>query len=550
MKRRKVYNVAVVYIVVGFAVAQGAEYFFQLLEFPLAAAQFVAILIAIGFPIALVLAWAYEVRPEEPTEGPVAISPALDTESPAAELRKSILVLPFDNMSPDPGDAYFADGLTEEITTNLSHIHSLRVISRSSAMVLKGTRKDVRTIGRELEVQFVLEGSVRKAADDLRITAQLIDAKTDEHLWAERYDGHLGDVFGMQEDVARSIVDSLQLRLEPKEARRLAEHPIQDLRAYEYFLKATQETWKFTADAMDRAASYLERALEIAGENAVLFAGLAYVHFQNANIGKDLEASYQRAEEFANKALRLNPECAQAHLVLGCLRLINRSTRQGIFHLEKSLESNPQDSTILLWLASAYPNVGRYEDFRSVVEVAVRAEPLTPLYQSLPGWQAIMEGRFAEAVKYYEELHRVDPDNPIAIQQWALALAWGQKLDEAHALLEKKVPEESTNSFSRFSFLLKVAIENDTERMDEIIQGDFEKTLRNDTQFTFFTASLFALAGSDDRALDWVQYAIDDGFSNYPWLAEIDPFLARLRGNTRFEELLRKAKAEWEGWNS
>ncbi|MGD2124394.1 MAG: hypothetical protein PVJ76_21885, partial [Gemmatimonadota bacterium] len=122
--------------------------------------------------------------------------------------------------------------------------------------------------------------------------------------------------------------------------------------------------------------------------------------------------------------------------------------------------------------------------------------------------------------------------------------------DEAHALLEKKVPEESTNSFSRFSFLLKVAIENDTERMDEIIQGDFEKTLRNDTQFTFFTASLFALAGSDDRALDWVQYAIDDGFSNYPWLAEIDPFLARLRGNTRFEELLRKAKAEWEGWNS
>jgi hypothetical protein len=161
-----------------------------------------------------------------------------------------------------------------------------------------------------------------------------------------------------------------------------------------------------------------------------------------------------------------------------------------------------------------------------------------------------MEGRFDDAVRYYQELHRADPDNPIAIQQWALALAWGQRLDEAHVLLAEKVPEESTNSFSRFSLLLKFAIQGDTERMDQLIQGDFQKTLRNDTQFTFFTASVFALAGLNDRALDWVQYAIDDGFSNYPWLAEVDPFLARLRGNPRFEEMLRRAKVEWEGWNA
>ena len=159
LKRRKVYHVAVVYVLVGLAVAQGADWAFDLIELPNMASQLVAILIVLGFPIALVLAWAYEVRPEEPRvaeEAPASVIASSESE------RKSIVVLPFDNMSPDPGDAYFADGLTEEIITNLSYLRSLRVISRSSAMALKGTHKDLRTIGRELEVQYVLEGSVRK----------------------------------------------------------------------------------------------------------------------------------------------------------------------------------------------------------------------------------------------------------------------------------------------------------------------------------------------------------------------------------------------------
>jgi TolB-like protein len=152
--------------------------------------------------------------------------------------RKSIVVLPFDNMSADPGDAYFSDGLTEEIITNLAHISSLRVISRSSAMVLKGTQKDVRTIGRELDVRFVLEGSVRKAGDDLRITAQLIDAESDAHVWAEKYDGVLEDVFGMQEKVARGIAHALKIRLAAPESERMAHRPFGDIQTYDYYLRA------------------------------------------------------------------------------------------------------------------------------------------------------------------------------------------------------------------------------------------------------------------------------------------------------------------------
>ena len=243
LKRRKVYHVAVVYVLVGLAVAQGADWAFDLIELPNMASQLVAILIVLGFPIALVLAWAYEVRPEEPRvaeEAPASVIASSESE------RKSIVVLPFDNMSPDPGDAYFADGLTEEIITNLSYLRSLRVISRSSAMALKGTHKDLRTIGRELEVQYVLEGSVRKAGDDLRITAQLIDASLDAHLWAERYDGVLDDVFAVQETVSRSIVNALHLELSPAEEQRVSSRPAADPRSYDTLVLARYEWRKFS----------------------------------------------------------------------------------------------------------------------------------------------------------------------------------------------------------------------------------------------------------------------------------------------------------------
>jgi len=209
LKRRKVYRVAAIYAAVGVAISLAVPDLFEALLLPGWATRLVIVLIAIGFPIALVLAWAYEVRPEEPRE--TEPTPTTDIETPEIERKKSIVVLPFDNMSPDPADAYFSDGLTEEIITHLSYLRSLRVISRNSAMVLKGTEKDTRTIGEELDVQYVLEGSVRKAGNDLRITAQLIDAGKDEHLWAETYDGTMEDVFLIQERTARSIVDALRL---------------------------------------------------------------------------------------------------------------------------------------------------------------------------------------------------------------------------------------------------------------------------------------------------------------------------------------------------
>ena len=174
---------------------------------------------------------------------PGALSRAAAQPSRAAE--KSIAVLPFTNLSTDPENEYFADGLTDEVTADLSKVRALRVTSRTSAMTFKGTAKDCKTIARALGVRYVLEGSVRRAGRRLRITAQLVDASTDHHLWADKYDGDVEDVFAFQERLARVIVDALKLELSADEDRRLAEHPIGSLPAYECYLRARQEGWRW-----------------------------------------------------------------------------------------------------------------------------------------------------------------------------------------------------------------------------------------------------------------------------------------------------------------
>jgi adenylate cyclase len=196
--------------------------------------------------------------------------PASDASSRA----QSIAVLPFANLSTDPENAYFADGLTDEISADLSKVHSLRVISRTSSGTFKGTTKDARTIARELGTRFLLEGSVRRADNRLRITAQLIDAEADTHVWAEKYDGSVEDVFAIQERIARVIVEALQLRLSADEDRRLAQRGIDNVHAYECYLRARQQGWRWRKDAIDQAIQLLRNGLAVVGDSARLHAAL------------------------------------------------------------------------------------------------------------------------------------------------------------------------------------------------------------------------------------------------------------------------------------
>ena len=200
----------------------------------------------------------------------------------------SIAVLPFANLSLEPENAYFADGLTEEIIADLSRVSGLRVISRTSSMVFKHTRKALRTIAHELGVRYLLQGSVRRAGQQLRISAQLIDARSDVHLWAENYDGTVEDVLAIQERLARLIVAALQLRLTDEEQRRLSEHPIRDHRAYECYLRARHEALRWQREAIDHAIRLLHNGLAIVGDNATLYAALGHAYLHYCEAGLDL----------------------------------------------------------------------------------------------------------------------------------------------------------------------------------------------------------------------------------------------------------------------
>jgi TolB-like protein len=244
----------------------------------------------------------------EPTGSSIPTSPIPE---------KSIVVLPFTDLSPQKDQEYFCDGMTEEIIADLSQVRELLVISRSSAMTFKGSPKTVRDIAKDLNIRYVMEGSVRKAGNNLRITAQLIDAMNDAHIWAERYSGTLDDVFDIQERVSCSVVKALKLMLTSEEAGKMAERPIGNVAAYECYLKAKHDVWSFTKEGTERAVQYLQNALDILGENATLYAGLGLAYFQLVNLGIKQDEHLDKAREYVQKAFALDPDSPQAHAVRG-----------------------------------------------------------------------------------------------------------------------------------------------------------------------------------------------------------------------------------------
>lgn len=329
--------------------------------------------------------------------------------------RKSILVLPFDNLSTDPQDAYLADGLTDEIITDLSYVHSVRVISRRSAMALKGTQKNLRTLGIELGVQYVLEGSVEKAKDDLRITAQLTDAGLDQCLWAERYDGYVADVFDLQEQVSRSVVDALKVRLRPEEEQRVSTHLIRDTRAYECYLRAMHEMWRWTEDALDRAERHLRQGLDIIGENPLILAGLGelYATYFRAGFRMDPE-TLDAAEHNASTALRLSPDCIEAQRLMGELQVLRGDALDAVTRLTRVLEVDPNDAQAMWYLVYLHGRLGDIGHARPLAFAALEVDPLTPRNHWLPAWVHWMDGRFDEALDLIRKFYEMQPDSDFA----------------------------------------------------------------------------------------------------------------------------------------
>jgi non-specific serine/threonine protein kinase len=486
-----------------------------------------------------------------------AIEPAIISGQAKAEIEisplapaipeKSIAVLPFVNISPEEGQDYFCDGMTEEIITDLSHVHDLLVISRSSAMTFKGTKKTIPEIARAVNVRYVLEGSVRKAGNNLRITAQLIDSSSDAHLWAEKYSGTLDDVFDIQEKVSRSIVDTLKTKLTPQDKERMIARPIDNAAAYDLHIRARYEVWRGTEEGLDNALALVKQALAIMGENEILYVDMSYIFimYMDAGLKKD-EGTFLKAEECIQKIFALNPDSAHGHYLRAMINRKRGNTQEAVREFKKSLALDPANPDSMMWLGWVYSHSGKTGAARPLVKRLLEIDPLTPVNHFFAAAVPIMEGQFDQALGELQEARRTQEANPMWLYWHAKCLAYSLRLKESRRyfdLIEKEPPATPWAQLS--SFFVNALEKKKMEALQPISEG-FKLLMKEDEIFPIWMAESYSLIDEKSEAIDWLENGINSGFINYLFLIEYDPFLANIRSEERFKKLMERVKYEWE----
>ncbi len=405
IKRRKVFQVGAVYVVVAWLIMQVIDVINEPLGLPEWFDTAIIVALTVGFPIAIVLAWAYQIAPGGAilTQGALDESLA-DTTRPDESTRSqrlAIAVLPFDNISGDTEQEYFADGLTEDLITALSRWRSFSVIARTSTFAYKGKSPDIREVAEHLGVRYVLEGSVRTVGDRVRITAQLIDGATGDHVWAEKYDRRLDNFFDLQDEITQAIAAKVEPEFAKAEQRRVAQKPPTSLASWECYQRGVAAHDQVTKEGFIRARDLFERAIELDPEDSRPYAGMAYCLFRSVFDGfsEGSEEGSNRIIDFAkravalddadalahhtlgltmlyfsgnhdlaiaetSRAVALNPSFSQAHVPLGNALSFSGKPEEGIAHLEKALQLNPEDIrgyAYWTYLGEAYLNNRDYE---------------------------------------------------------------------------------------------------------------------------------------------------------------------------------------------
>jgi len=464
LKRRNVYKVAVAYIVVGWALSQGIAQVFPVFDVPNWVVRLIVFLIVIGFPIALIFAWAFEITPEglkraeeadamPPSARPtnrtwiyivvvgVAISVALfflgrytaGNRITSPDNNKSIAVLPFQSLSEDKNDAYFADGVQDQILTNLAKVSDLKVISHTSVRQYKtGAERNLREIGRQLGVAYIMEGSVQRARDRLRINAQLIDARTDGHVWAETYDRTASDLFAIQSELAESIVAQLKAKLSPEQKAEIEERPTQDLVAFELYLQAKAIVDSYL-NATDVRAALLQalHSLDDAIKRDPNFVS-AYCYAARANdllFFFDLDPTPNRillAEAAVKAALRLRPDSAEAHFAMAdylfrCLRDYNRAQEE----LAIARPGLPNSTPFFILSGYITRRRNHFPEAERDFSTAFALDPRNPNAYNLLADTYVLQRRFPEAVHIYDNVLAAGEQAPIVRARRASCLLWG-----------------------------------------------------------------------------------------------------------------------------
>ncbi len=504
LKRRHVFKVAAAYVVTGWLVAQAAEFLLESFSTPEWILQTLIVLLLLGFPIAIVLAWAFELTPDGvQLDSAVDPKPALDVADAQPELlehtpEQSIAVLPFADMSPDHDQEYFSDGLSEELLNLLAKVPDLHVASRTSAFSFKGRQEDIREIADKLRVSHVLEGSVRKAGDQLRITAQLIKAQDGYHLWSETYDRSIENVFAVQDEIARAVVESLKLQL-------LGEAPVvreTSPEAYNLYLQSMHLKMQRTHDSINLAMEYLEKAVEIDPEYAPAWALLSEVYAIRGGGGQSgWEEGVAASRKALDRALKLDTEIAGVWLSQGQLKSYYEWDWEGAHQdFEHARSLAPNNSSVYVAQARLARHEGRLEDSVSLCDQAIALDPINQDARSDRARALYYLGRLDEAEAGFGALMALNP-------QHHNAFGFLRRVDADRGNLESALERDKNfiPFWSDFNWLLLGYRYQRTAECEAELAAFVEE---NSDEAAFQIAEIYAFAGEVDTAFEWLEVSV------------------------------------------
>ena len=566
LKRRNVVRVAMAYVVASWIIIQVVETIAPAFGYDDAAVRYVIVFLAVAFIPALVFSWAFEITPdglkrevEVVQEHSITrftgkqldriilvllaialgyfvvdkflLEPSRDAELVEKTVRQtrsdallesygdtSIAVLPFVNMSADPEQEYFSDGISEELLNLLAQIPELRVISRSSAFSFKGRDLDTPTIAQQLRVGHILEGSVRKAGDDVRITAQLIDARSDTHLWSATYDRTLDDIFAVQNEIATAVVDALKIELlgSPPPARQI------DPEAFALYLQAMYLGSRGKADTYERGLELLKQVLAIAPDYAKAWRGLATNYINQVGIGmRNVDEGYALAREAASQALSLDPGDALAHDTLGWIAMTyDRDLAAAARHFETALSLDRANLTVILDSGELLLKLGRLDETISLWEYVSIRDPVNPTTHSNLGTAYVWAGRFDEAIASMRTALTLSPGRYRAHYRIGEALL--HKGDPEGAL--KEIMNESMEGFRLIGQAMACHALGRATEADAALTWLID---RYEEAAAYNIAYVYAFRGESDQAFQWLDRAAQYN----------DPGLLNIAANSLFASL-------------
>lgn len=501
--RRRIPHVAAAYLAGGWGVLEFTDWATTRFGGDPEITDAVVLGLALLFPVALAIAWRASPRQDAVPSGNGVAKPG--EVRPA---RRSIAVLPFANPGGDPANEYLSDGLTDEIIVALSRLEGLRVASRTSSFAFKDRTDDIRQIGRELNVESVLEGTIQRAGERLRVNTRLVNTADGFHLWSERYDREMADVFAIEDEIASSVAGALRVLLRDDERRALRLAKPSDIRAYEFYLRGRQFFHQMRKKSLQYAREMFERAVEIDPDYARAHAGIAEASAVLRMYYPTSDQDLTRADQASRRALELAPGLPEAHSARGFALFLLKRTDEAEREFRTAIEMEPQlYDAHYFWARSCF-QVGRFEEAARHFE---EANTIREDYQAaFFGAQALEAGGCGEeAMEMYERAQSIaarhmefNPDDPRAATIRAVSLCRASRPDEGLHWAEQALAIDPEDAGIRYN-----------------------------------VACLFALEGKKDRAFQCLDDAIRAGFGNREWM-EKDPDLTLLRDDARFETLI------------